>query len=241
MIIKSQILFLYGGILIMGILTRFGDIMKSNVNALLDKCEDPAKMVDQTLRDLNTSLAQVKRETAAVMAEEKRNKRIVDDLQSSINTYDSTARKALASGNEADARTMLEKKAEKQAQLETAKKTYDLAKANADKMRQMHDKLVSDINTLNGKRAQIKAQVSMAKAQERVNKATSGINTTASMAAFDRMEAKAQQMLDAATSEAELNVDESTDEAQDIVNKYGAGSSSAVDDELARMRAEMGL
>ena len=36
----------------MGILTRFTDIMKSNINALLDKCEDPAKMIDQTLRDL---------------------------------------------------------------------------------------------------------------------------------------------------------------------------------------------
>ena len=48
----------------MGILTRFTDIMKSNINALLDKCEDPAKMIDQTLRDLREDLAEVKKETA---------------------------------------------------------------------------------------------------------------------------------------------------------------------------------
>lgn len=225
----------------MGIISRFGDIMKSNVNALLDKCEDPAKMVDQTLRDLNESLAQVKKETAAVMAEEKRNQRIVDSIKADIDKYDSTARKALQAGNEDDAKTMLAKKSEKTAQLATAQQTYDIAKANADKMKQMHNKLVQDINTLNGKREQIKAQVSMAKAQERVNKATSSGNTSASMDSFSRMEAKAQKMLDSATAEAELNLDSSKDEVSDIVDKYGAGSDTAVDDELAKMKAEMGL
>lgn len=225
----------------MGIISRFADIMQANINALLDKCEDPAKMVDQTLRDLNDSLAQVKKETAAVMAEEKRNQRIVDELKKDIDKYDSTARKALQAGNEGDARVMLTKKNEKVAQLQTAEQTLAIAKANADKMRQMHDKLVSDISTLNGKREQIKAQVAMAKAQERVNKATSSINTQASLDAFSRMEAKAQKMLDSATAEAELNLDASSDEAQDIVDKYGATGSSAVDDELAKMKAEMGL
>ena len=51
----------------MGILTRFTDIMKSNINALLDKCEDPAKMIDQTLRDLREDLAEVKKETLLLM------------------------------------------------------------------------------------------------------------------------------------------------------------------------------
>ena len=108
-------------------------------------------------------------------------------------------------------------------------------------MRQMHDKLIKDINSLNGKREQIKAQVSMAKAQERVNKATAGINTQASLDAFSRMEAKAQKMLDSATADAELNISASTNETQDIVDKYTGSGDSAVDDELAKLKAEMGL
>ena len=56
----------------MGILTRFTDIMKSNINALLDKCEDPAKMIDQTLRDLREDLAEVKKETANIIADAKK-------------------------------------------------------------------------------------------------------------------------------------------------------------------------
>lgn len=58
----------------MGILTRFKDIMSANVNALLDKAEDPAKMIDQTLLNLRKDLAEVKKETAAVMADEKMQK-----------------------------------------------------------------------------------------------------------------------------------------------------------------------
>ena len=53
----------------MGILKRFKDIMSSNINALLDKAEDPEKMIDQYLRDLQEDLRKVKSETATVMAE----------------------------------------------------------------------------------------------------------------------------------------------------------------------------
>ena len=59
----------------MSILKRFTDIMSANMNALLDKCEDPSKMVDQILRNLNEDLGKVKSETTAVMAEEIRSKR----------------------------------------------------------------------------------------------------------------------------------------------------------------------
>ena len=53
----------------MGILKRFKDIMSSNINALLDKAEDPEKMIDQYLRDLQEDLRKVKSETATVMAD----------------------------------------------------------------------------------------------------------------------------------------------------------------------------
>lgn len=58
-----------------GIIKRFTDIMSSNLNALLDRAEDPAKMIDQYMRDLESDLGKVKAETAAVMAEETRAKR----------------------------------------------------------------------------------------------------------------------------------------------------------------------
>ena len=223
----------------MGILQRFGDIMKSNINAMLDKCEDPAKMVDQTLRDLRESLAQVKKETASVMADEQKAKRLLDECNADITKFDSATRKALQSGNEEDAKTLLAKKQSLEQKKVSLESTYNVAHANAEKMRQMHDKLVSDIDQLETRKDAIKAKVATAKAQEQMNKATAGINTNASISAFERMEEKANKMLDAANAEAELNA--GTNTADDIASKYTTGGDVSVDDELARMKAEMGL
>ena len=83
----------------MGILTRFKDIMSSNINALLDKAENPEKMIDQCLRNLNSDLGKVKSETAAIMAEEQRAKRELDECNDEINEMQRYAAKALEAGN----------------------------------------------------------------------------------------------------------------------------------------------
>ena len=132
----------------MGILTRFTDIMKSNINALLDKCEDPAKMIDQTLRDLREDLAEVKKETANIIADAKSADRQVKECEEEIAKYTTAAQNALKAGNEDDARTLIAKKQQYESNLVSYKKTQELTHANADKMRQMHDKLVNDIETL---------------------------------------------------------------------------------------------
>ena len=226
----------------MGILERFTTIVKANINELLDHAEDPAKMIDQYLVDLTESLAEVKQETAGVIAEEKRCRRMVNDNAAEIARMEDLAKKALAAGNEDDARTFLGKKQ----QLATAgtelEKAYDAAHANADKMRQMHDKLVSDIENLKSRRETIKAKVAVAKTQEKVAGFTSGSDRAESaIAAFDRMEAKADRMLDTADAMAELN-ENPTDDIADLEQKYSSvADSAAVDDELARLKAEMGL
>lgn len=94
----------------MGILARFTDIIQANVNAVLDKMEDPAKMIDQYLRELTDNLAEVKRETAGVMAEEARTKRLMDENQAEVERYAGLAKKALQAGNEEDAKVFIAKK-----------------------------------------------------------------------------------------------------------------------------------
>ena len=123
----------------MGILTRFKDIMSANINALLDKCEDPEKMIDQYMRNLESDLGKVKAETASVMAEETRCKRELDECTADVAKYQSYAEKALRAGNEADARTFLEKKQQLVSKQATLQQTYNIAADNAAKMRQMHD------------------------------------------------------------------------------------------------------
>ena len=79
----------------MGILSRFKDIMASNINALLDKAEDPEKMIDQTMRNLTADLGKVKEETAAVMADEQRCKRELDECNKEIAEMQAYAEKAV--------------------------------------------------------------------------------------------------------------------------------------------------
>ena len=226
----------------MGILDRFATIVKANVNELLDKAEDPAKMVDQYLVDLTESLAEVKQETAAVMAEEARTKRSVDANAEEVARMDDLARKALAAGNEDDARVFLAKKQKLEAAGAEMAKAADAARANAEKMRQMHDKLVGDIEELKGRRETIKAKMAVAKTQEKVAGFTSGADKAESaIEAFNRMEEKADKMLDTADAMAELT-EEPVDDAAALEAKYAdAASDAAVEDELARLKADMGL
>ena len=225
----------------MGILDRFTSIVKANINELLDKAEDPEKMVDQYLREMTESLAEVREATAGVMAEEKRCKKLLDENREETEKYEELARKALAAGNEADARVFLAKKQELAGRAEGLTVAYEGAKANADKMRQMH-KLVADIVELNARKATIKAKAAVAKTQSKVNEMTSaGDRAEGARSAFDRMEAKADEMLDRANAVAELS-EKPADPTEELAKKYAAaGAEAAVDDDLARLKKEMGL
>ena len=227
----------------MGVLTRFKDIMASNINALLDKCEDPEKMIDQYMRNLESDLGKVKAETASVMAEEARAKRELDDCNEQVQKMQTYAEKALKAGNENDARTFLEKKQQLASTQASLQQSYTMAADNAAKMRQMHDKLVKDIQGLESRKAAIKAKVATAKAQERMNKiGASGLGATGNMDAFSRMEAKANKMLDEANAMTELNQSQEAADVDNLASKYDSEpETGAVDDELAALKAQMGL
>lgn len=226
----------------MGILQRFKDIMSSNINALLDKAEDPEKMIDQCIRNLNSDLGKVKSETATVMAEEQRAKRELDACVKDAENMQAYAVKAIEAGNEDDARKFLAKKNELVAKQAGLQQAYDLAHQNAVNMKAMHDKLVGDLKQLESRRDMIKGKLAAAKTQERINKMTSGIDgANNSMAAFDRFEQKANAAMDKANAMAELNKT-AVDDIADLTAKYGspAADSSAVDDELAALKASLG-
>ncbi|HEX3028647.1 MAG TPA: PspA/IM30 family protein [Clostridia bacterium] len=223
----------------MSILKRFSDIMASNINALLDKMEDPAKMIDQLLRNLEDDLNKVKAETAGVMADEARAKRVLDECSSEIRKMQDYAERAVKAGNDDDARKFLTKKAQLTANEVELKKSYDLAAVNAQKMKQMHDKLVTQIQDLNSRKDSIKAKIAVAKAQERINKiGSSAANVGDSLGAFARMEQKADRMLDEAQAMAELN-SSPADDLNNLMDKY-EGSDSSVEDELSALKSGLG-
>lgn len=225
----------------MGVLDRFTTIMKSNINALLDKAEDPEKMIDQALRDAREDLAEVRKETANLIASANAANKDVSECEAKVAEYTSAAKNALKAGNEADARTLLAKKQEYETALVSYKQTAAVIQAKADQMREMHDKLMRDISTLETKKDTIKAKMAAAKAQQHVNDVMAGgKDTKVSLETFDRMSEKADRMLEAANAESELLSGKSSEE--ELLDKYQTGAGGAsVDEELERMKQELGL
>lgn len=218
----------------MEILKRFRDIMTSNIHAMLDKAEDPEKMIDQYLRDLNSDLGKVKSETAAIMAAEKRERRELDEVKKEMDDMQRYAVKALEAGNEDDARKFLQRKAELSERVADKETAVELAATNTQQMRQMHDKLESDIGELESRRQELKGKAAVAKTQQRMNDfATSAGSAGERISAFDAMEKKINQQLDESAAMAELNKSSETS-IKDLAKKYE--SDTNVDDELESLK-----
>ncbi len=227
----------------MGIIARFKEIMEANINALLDKCEDPEKMIDQYLRDLQNDFAKVKTETASVMAEEKSAKRKLDDCEAEIAKMDEYARRAVAAGNDAEAKQFLAKKANLVNERTALDQSYTMACENSMKMREMHDKLEADISELKSRQSMLKAKLSVAETKKKMNKLSSGIDQAGNhMAAFNKMEERVNRMMDEADAMEELNRSNETTDISSLEKKYEQQSNdAALDDELAALKAEMGM
>ena len=114
----------------MSILERCKTILSSNINAALDACEDSEKMVDQTCRDLRVQLAEVRKDTQAIMANSELASQRVREKEVDVAEYERCAMNALKCGDEAAARELLAKKQDAEQILVTLKETESEAKAD---------------------------------------------------------------------------------------------------------------
>ncbi|MDE6739230.1 MAG: PspA/IM30 family protein, partial [Lachnospiraceae bacterium] len=105
------------------------------------------------------------------------------------------------------------------------------------------DKLEADISEMKSKRDMLKAKAKVAHPQTKINAMGAGLERAGNnAAAFDRMEEKVNKMLDEADAIGELNKSASGNDIDDLTSKYDtADTGSDVDDELAALKAEMGM
>lgn len=187
----------------MGILSRFKTIMASNWNALVDKADDPEKTIDDLMRELTLDLGQVRAETAAVQAEERRAKRVLDECSSEIRKLRNYTEKSLQDGNEEAAVRFMERRnqlADKEAEL---KSDFETAAVNAASMKQIQDKLTDGLAQLEVRQAQLKDRITAAKAQDKLNTGSSPMGGRHEEA-FRAAEEKANMAYNEAMALAEL-------------------------------------
>lgn len=229
----------------MGILSRFGDIMRANINDLLTGAENKnaEKLLNQYLRDAREDYTQVKNETSSVMAEETAAKRRLDEINDQIARYEKYAQAAVQSGNDADALKFLEAKGQLQPKKEDAEAAYGQAQLNSEHMRQMTKKLLVDIQEAESRIGELKAKLRIAESKEKMQQLTEKIGGNNALGNFDSLADSVQKRIDAADAKEALNAELSGDMGMsDLEKKYagaGGGSSSA-QAELAAMKARMG-
>lgn len=200
---------------VMGILSRFRDVMKANVNHMLNWGEDPEKTLNEYMRSLSSDLGQVKAETTAVLSDESRAKRALDECSAEVKKLQRYAEKSVESGDEDKARNFLEKKVKLADQLNELQAAYERASAKARMMKHMNDKLVADLGQLEARHAELKGRMANAKAQQQANERNASEGRAD--AAFKAMEDKANQALNEAEALAELRAGAQEDDLDELI------------------------
>lgn len=233
----------------MGILSRFRDVMKANVNHMLSRPGDPEKTVNEYMRSLNSDLGQVKAETAAVLSDENRAKRALDECQAEVNKLQRYAEKSAESGDADKARSFLEKKVKLTGKRNELQAAYDRASAKAQMMKHMNDKLVADLGQLEARHAELKGRMASAKAQQQSNERNASAGRAES--AFKAMEDQANQALNEAEALAELRAGTQEDDLDELIaqlerdmnadagNREKENQAPSADEELAAIQEKL--
>jgi len=217
----------------MGLFDRVSRVVRSNLNAAVSAAEDPEKILEQALIDMQEDLVQLRQAVATAIASQKRMQQQYNQAQTEANNWQQRAQLALQKGDENLAREALTRK-KTQSEMATSLKTQlDQQTATVDTLKRNLIALEGKISEAKTKKDMLKARASAAKANEQLQGTMGRMGTSTAMGAFERMEEKVLQM--EARSQAAAELAGSSLEEQFAMLESG----SDVDDELAAMKAQL--
>src|ERR1700745_413564 len=233
-----------------GLAGRMSTVVKAKVSKLLDRAEDPGETLDYSYQRQVEQLQNVKKGIADVVTAKKRLQMQESSLQQSLVKLDTQARQALSTGNEELARTALERKNVAQTELQGLDGQVAELEDQQEKLTDSEQKLRAKIEAFRTKKEVIKAQYSAAEAQGRISEAAAGVGEQMADVglAMQRAVDKTENMRARADAVSELESAGTFDDltalgsgADDIDRQLQSlSSSSAVDDDLAKMKGELG-
>lgn len=169
----------------MGVLKRFGNIMSCKVNSLLNKSKNPLKDVDKYIALLESQLGEIKAEKEAVAVLEKRKKREVLECEDTVDKFQRYVDKSLAANKQGDAKRFMLEKENAEKKLDILRKEYTLIADSNNKMLQMDEKLLNDINELKARKEEIKNKLSASTTGASVNSKLDEMSEKADRAVFE--------------------------------------------------------
>jgi phage shock protein A len=233
-----------------GLAGRMSTVIKAKVSRLLDRAEDPGETLDYGYQKQVELLQNVKKGIADVVTSKKRLQMQTEKLQQNVVKLDTQARQALAQGREDLARTALERKQLAQTELQSLDTQIAQLEQQQQQLTENEQKLRAKIEAFRTKKEVIKAQYSAAEAQVRISEAANGVGEQmadlglAIQRAQDKTEtmqarAHAVEELEAAGTFEDLTA---LGDGQDDIDRQLSEltSGAQVDDELSKMKAELG-
>ncbi|MFB2938943.1 PspA/IM30 family protein [Aerosakkonemataceae cyanobacterium BLCC-F154] len=214
----------------MGLIDRVVRVIKANVSDLINKTEDPEKILEQTVLEMQEDLIQLRQAVAAAIATKKRTERDVNGAQSHADSWYDRAQLALEKGNEQLAREALVRR-------KSYAETVQALQGQVSSQETIITKLKQDLRTLEGKIAEARMRKDMyiararsAQAAAKMNELMDRYNPSGTLRAFERMEEKILEL------EARSEVIENMG-SRELESKFAAlERGSDVDAELARMK-----
>jgi phage shock protein A len=217
----------------MGLFDRISRLMRANLNDMVSKAEDPEKILEQAIIDMQEDLVQLRQAVASAIASQKRSQQQYNQNQSQANQWQSRAQLALQKGDENLAREALQRKKSYLETANTIKATLNQQTGQVDTLKRNLISLESKISEAKTKKNMLKARAQAAKANEQLQGMIGGINPSGATAAFERMEEKVLQMEARSKAAGELV-------GADLESQFAAlEAGSDVDDELEAMKAQL--
>ncbi len=223
----------------MGIFSRLAQLIKSNLNDLISKSEDPEKMLNQLVLDMNTQLVEAKKQVASAIADEKRLAKQGEQEAANATEWERRAMMALRAGNEDLAKEALARKKEHDTLAATFQDQWTKQKTSVDALKRSLRALNDKIEEAKRKKNILIARKKRAEAQKSIQETMHGLKDQSAFETFDRMAGKIDQLEAEAEAGAEI-AEEYTGDT--LASKFaGLEHTAGAEDDLLALKRKMGL
>jgi phage shock protein A len=222
----------------MGLFSRLGTLIRSNINELINKAEDPEKMLNQVLVDMKSQLVEAKKQVAVAIADEKRLKKQYQTEAEKAAEWERKAMLAIKAGDDNLAKAALARKTEHDDVAETLRQQWEAQKQSVEQLKLALRGLDGKIEEAKRKRNILVSRQKRAEAQRTINETLSNINSTSAFDTFERMSDRVTQLEAEAEATAELGA---LPEASLDMQFKALEASTGVDDQLAALKNKMAL
>jgi len=223
----------------MGIFSRLAQLIQSNLNDLISRSEDPEKMLNQVVLDMNNQLVEAKKQVAASIADEKRLAKQFEQETANAQEWERRAMMALRAGNEQLAKEGLARKHEHDDLVATYQEQWTKQKAAVDQLKKALRLLSDKIEEAKRKRNVLVARKKRAEAQKAIQETMSGLRDHSAFETFDRMAQKIDQLEAEAEAQGEIAEEYSGDglatQFQQLERTHSA------DEDLIALKRKMGI